>query len=130
MAIGALGVGYLPQRAALSSWPIIELLRTTTAGAILSKVAVAVGAILLLRARLLIGGDVRSGRITSTKRLNKMFVAWAAPLVLVPPLFSQDVYSYVAQGNLLHLGLDPYTMAPSAIPDWLAFAAEASIIAT
>ncbi len=116
MAIGALGVGYLPQRAALSSWPIIELLRTTTAGAILSKVAVVVGAILLLRAWLLIGGDVRSGRITSTKRLNKMFVAWAAPLVLVPPLFSQDVYSYVAQGNLLHLGLDPYTMAPSAIP--------------
>ena len=116
MAIGALGVGYLPQRAALSTWPVIEVLRTTTAGAIFSKIAVAIGAILLLRAWLLIGGDVRAGRITGTKRLNKMFMVWAAPLLLVPPLFSQDVYSYVAQGNLLRLGLDPYTMAASSVP--------------
>ena len=55
MAIGALGVGYLPQRAAMSTWPVIEILRTTTAGAIFSKIAVAIGAILLLRAWLLSG---------------------------------------------------------------------------
>jgi hypothetical protein len=116
LAIGAFGVGYLPERAAIASWPVIEVLRTTTTGAIVSKGAVAVGAVLLLRAWLLLGGDVRAGRITSWTRLNRMFWFWAAPLILAPPLFSQDVYSYVAQGNLMHLGLDPYTMAPSAVP--------------
>ena len=116
MAIGALGVGYLPERAAIASWPVIEVLRDTTTGAFVSKALVAIGAVLLLRAWLLLGGDVRAGRITSWTRLNRMFWFWAAPLILAPPLFSQDVYSYIAQGHLLAIGLDPYSMAPSAVP--------------
>ncbi|HCK79690.1 MAG TPA: hypothetical protein DHW34_06720 [Actinobacteria bacterium] len=116
MAVGALGVGYLPERAALASWPLIEQLRTTTPGAVFSKIVVAIGAIVLLRAWLLLGGDIRQGRILDRRRLNQVLLAWSLPLLLVPPLFSQDVYSYIAQGNLLRLGLDPYTMAPSAIP--------------
>jgi len=116
MAIGALGVGYLPDRAVIAGWPVVEVLRDTTTGNIVSKAAVVAGAVLLLRAWLLLGSDVRAGRITSSTRLNRMFWFWSAPLVLAPPLFSQDVYSYVAQGHLLHLGLDPYVMAPSAVP--------------
>ena len=34
---------------------------------------------------------------------------WGAPLVLSAPLFSRDVWSYAAQGLLLHTGGDPYT---------------------
>jgi alpha-1,6-mannosyltransferase len=40
---------------------------------------------------------------------------WVAPLVLAPPLFSRDVYSYLAQGEILHLGLNPYHDAPAIL---------------
>jgi alpha-1,6-mannosyltransferase len=40
---------------------------------------------------------------------------WAVPLALGPPLFSRDVYSYLAQGTILHLGHNPYHQAPVAL---------------
>jgi hypothetical protein len=42
-------------------------------------------------------------------------VAWALPLLLAPPLFSRDVYSYLAQGTILHLGHNPYRSAPQLL---------------
>jgi len=45
---------------------------------------------------------------------------WAVPLALAPPLFSRDVYSYAAQGDLLAHGVDPYRSGPAALPSqWL-----------
>lgn len=35
-------------------------------------------------------------------------VLWFAPLLLSAPLFSRDIYSYAADGLMLHLGHDPY----------------------
>jgi hypothetical protein len=40
---------------------------------------------------------------------------WCLPFVLGPPLFSRDVYSYLAQGTLVHLGHSPYHEAPIAL---------------
>jgi hypothetical protein len=40
---------------------------------------------------------------------------WGVPLALGPVLFSRDVYSYLAQGEILHLGLNPYKVAPVAL---------------
>jgi alpha-1,6-mannosyltransferase len=40
---------------------------------------------------------------------------WCVPLVAGPPLFSHDVYSYMAQGEILHLGLNPYHAAPDVL---------------
>ena len=37
---------------------------------------------------------------------------WLLPLALAPPLFSRDVYSYLAQGTILHLRHNPYRQAP------------------
>ncbi len=37
---------------------------------------------------------------------------WSLPLFVGPALFSHDVYSYLAQGTLVHLGLNPYRNAP------------------
>jgi hypothetical protein len=37
---------------------------------------------------------------------------WLVPLALAPPLFSRDIYSYLAQGTILHLGHNPYQQAP------------------
>jgi hypothetical protein len=42
-------------------------------------------------------------------------VVWSVPLVLAPPLFSRDGWSYAAQGMLAHVGLSPYEHGPSAL---------------
>jgi hypothetical protein len=41
--------------------------------------------------------------------------AWCLPFLLGPPLFSHDLYSYIAQGTLVHLGHSPYHEAPIAL---------------
>ena len=38
-----------------------------------------------------------------------VFALWVAPLLLAPPLFSRDVYSYGAQGELVARGVNPYS---------------------
>lgn len=43
-------------------------------------------------------------------------VLWALPLFAAPPLFSQDVAAYLAQGRMLAEGLDPYT-TPLAVAE-------------
>ena len=40
---------------------------------------------------------------------------WGLPFFLGAPLFSRDLYSYVAQGQLARHGLNPYLVAPSAL---------------
>lgn len=41
---------------------------------------------------------------------------WALPLLLCPPLFSRDAYSYAAQGMIVMRGMDPYQSGPMALP--------------
>jgi alpha-1,6-mannosyltransferase len=40
---------------------------------------------------------------------------WAAPVLLAPPMFSRDVYSYLAQGAMVKAGLDVYHHGPSVL---------------
>ncbi|MBN6035238.1 polyprenol phosphomannose-dependent alpha 1,6 mannosyltransferase MptB [Amycolatopsis sp. 195334CR] len=39
-------------------------------------------------------------------------VLWTVPLLAAPPLFSGDLHSYLAQGEIAARGLDPYTVGP------------------
>jgi alpha-1,6-mannosyltransferase len=56
------------------------------------------------------------GRLApSSRQLWIVAALWCAPLVLGAPLFSQDAYSYLAQGTLVHLGLDPYHDVPAVL---------------
>src|ERR1700760_4560931 len=56
------------------------------------------------------------GRLAPTVRQLWIVAAiWCVPLALGAPLFSQDVYSYLAQGTLVHLGLDPYRDTPAVL---------------
>jgi alpha-1,6-mannosyltransferase len=64
----------------------------------------------------LCGAWLGLGRALPSRRaLLAIAVAWMAPLALAPPLFSRDVYSYLAQGLILHLGHSPYHTAPAAL---------------
>jgi len=51
----------------------------------------------------------------TTRELRIVGAAWCLPLLLTAPLFSQDAYSYLAQGTLVHLGIDPYSHAPAVL---------------
>ena len=58
------------------------------------------------------------GRATERSTLPALWVIgalWCLPFLLGPPLFSRDVYSYLAQGTLVHLGHSPYHEAPIAL---------------
>ena len=56
------------------------------------------------------------GRLAPTSRhLWVVAALWCLPLVLGAPLFSHDAYSYLAQGTLVHLGLDPYREVPAVL---------------
>jgi len=49
--------------------------------------------------------------------------AWSAPFVVGPPLLSNDVWTFAAQGLMLRSGLDPYSVGPSALGNVHALAA-------
>ena len=40
---------------------------------------------------------------------------WSAPLLLAPPMFSRDGWSYAAQGVMVHLGHSPYDVGPAVL---------------
>ena len=67
---------------------------------------------------LLCAGWVGLGRHVrgeDTRRLVMIAGLWLIPLALGPALFSRDVYSYLAQGTVLHVGANPYHTAPDSL---------------
>jgi alpha-1,6-mannosyltransferase len=49
----------------------------------------------------------------SLSQMGRTLVMWTAPLVFTVPMFSKDVYSYLAQSEIAARGLDPYTVGPA-----------------
>jgi alpha-1,6-mannosyltransferase len=49
------------------------------------------------------------------RRVLGVIALWALPLVLAPPLFSQDVYSYAGQGEMVSHHIDPYSYGTGVI---------------
>ncbi|MFB7287474.1 polyprenol phosphomannose-dependent alpha 1,6 mannosyltransferase MptB [Actinacidiphila glaucinigra] len=70
---------------------------------------------LLVAAWWQLGRLVRGPRPPSIRALLTTFAVWAAPLLLAPPLFSRDVYSYLAQGAMVNAGIDVYTHGPGVL---------------
>ncbi|WP_238012191.1 polyprenol phosphomannose-dependent alpha 1,6 mannosyltransferase MptB [Dactylosporangium sp. AC04546] len=109
IAIGGLAAGALPQRDPFEHWPVVRELRAFpllgVAGTYLG-LALLCGAWLRLRATL----DEQS-----PGDMIKTLLWWGAPLALTPPMFSRDVYSYLAQGAMVADGLDAYKFGPSSL---------------
>jgi hypothetical protein len=49
------------------------------------------------------------------RKLAPVFVLWVLPLLVVAPLFSRDVYSYAAQGEMMSHGINPYSYGPAVL---------------
>jgi alpha-1,6-mannosyltransferase len=111
MAIGAGGILVTDPLISDSSWSWLRYGHghdLTTAGLYLG-----VGMIVWAWVRL--GRDVLAGSATAYQ-VTVAGAAWVAPVLLAPPLFTRDVYSYLAQGALALRGLDPYQVGPSKLP--------------
>jgi alpha-1,6-mannosyltransferase len=66
-----------------------------------------------------LGRYVLAGRI-GTKPIVIAAACWMGPLLISPPLFTRDVFSYLGQGAQLLYGLDPYAHGPvelNVLPD-------------
>lgn len=69
--------------------------------------------------RLAVGGQL------SLRRCWVLLGLWGTPLLVAPPLFSRDLYSYVVQGLLTHRGDNPYVTSPAVlghVPQWWSIA--------
>lgn len=104
LALGGEAAGALPVR---------DLLAPASAHAALGLVGVYFGVVLLIAAWALLGRVVQGPRPPTPRSLLAVLVVWAAPLLLAPPLFSRDVYSYLAQGAMVEAGIDVYTHGPA-----------------
>ncbi len=72
------------------------------------------GMLLLAGAWLALGTCAREG-VLAPRALWLIAAVWALPLAVGPPLFSHDVYSYLAQGTIAHLGRNPYHDPPTIL---------------
>ena len=71
-----------------------------------------------------LGLVLRAGRMPDPRRalivVGAVIAFWAIPVSLGPPLLSNDVYSYIAQGEMASRGIDPGSHGPAALGrnDW------------
>lgn len=97
----------------LGSLPL-AVLDDTTAGRMAALVVVLAGLGLLGSAWLELCAGASHGAV-SLRRVHGATALWALPLLPAPPLFSNDGWSYAAQGALTSLGLSPYVWTPSLL---------------
>ncbi|MBL7518887.1 polyprenol phosphomannose-dependent alpha 1,6 mannosyltransferase MptB, partial [Frankia sp. CNm7] len=77
-------------------------------------------AVLLVGAALLVGAwwwvcrRSQQGQL-SLRGVAVLVTSWSAAPLVGPPILSLDVYSYVAQGVMASMGLNPYTAGPSLL---------------
>jgi alpha-1,6-mannosyltransferase len=95
--------------------PAADLFAPASAQAALGLVGVYFGVVLLIAAWLLLGRLIRSPEPPTPRSLLLVLAVWAAPLLLAPPLFSRDVYSYLAQGAMVDAHMDVYAHGPAAL---------------
>ncbi|MGH9043589.1 MAG: polyprenol phosphomannose-dependent alpha 1,6 mannosyltransferase MptB [Acidimicrobiales bacterium] len=73
-----------------------------------------------LCAAMVVGGWLGVGLLAQRKRLGVRAAVlltgvWSSPLLIGPPIFSKDLYSYIGQGLVAHAGFDTYTRAPAVL---------------
>ncbi|MDX6552428.1 MAG: alpha,6-mannosyltransferase, partial [Gaiellales bacterium] len=88
-------------------------------GRALANVVLYTGFGLVVWAWVRLGRYALDGRIGS-RPIVVAALCWMAPLLISPPLFTRDVFSYLGQGAQLLYGLDPYNHGPvelNVLPD-------------
>lgn len=73
------------------------------------------GVVLLVRAWLAITRNVIGATGVPPLRLACILGLWSLPLLVAPPLFSDDIYSYATQGEMVANHISPYVYGPGVL---------------
>jgi alpha-1,6-mannosyltransferase len=79
---------------------------------IFSVVLVWGGLLLLMRVWLRLAEVMKHHIGAPLKKLWWIFALWSVPMIVAPPLFSRDVFSYAAQGEMTAHNISPYLYGP------------------
>ena len=112
MAIGALGAGARP----VVQDPTfgVRLLNLPSRIQTVSLTMTTTGAVMMALAWLMLGRFALGNRRMSRGDLDRTLLLWVVPLLIAPPMYSKDVYSYLAQSQISLEGLDPYRVGPAS----------------
>ncbi len=116
LAISSLSLGWLTPDFKVESNPVFAVMRLTDIGQNLGIACLFLGAFLLLIMWLNVEHEIHTPR-----ELARFALSASLPSLLMPPLFSRDVYSYVAQGHLQLAGFNPYQVGVAKLEDWFKF---------
>lgn len=109
MALGGLGSGAFP----VVNNPIWAIPGVNLLAQMLHTATI----ITLLGIGILVLSWVRLARYATAalplRVLWRTLAAWTLPLMFTAPLFTQDIYSYLAQGAIAAQGMDPYSAGPA-----------------
>src|SRR5690606_1081457 len=118
MAISALGIGAQPvHQNPTSGVRVLGFFARAHTG---SLAMCMIGAVVVVLAWLLLGRFAVGGLAgsplhrLSRSQLDRTLLLWIIPLSVAPPMFSNDVYSYLAQSEITARGIDPYVEGPVA----------------
>ncbi|OFE14711.1 hypothetical protein BA895_08425 [Humibacillus sp. DSM 29435] len=110
VAAGSLTPAFLPKDAPLIVSLKLQWLSAGT-GRFTATLLLVAGMALLVDAWLRLRPGVASAPL---HRLT--WLLWSLPVLLAPPLFSRDAYSYAAQGQIIVQGMNPYEVGPVYVP--------------
>ncbi|KGI68106.1 polyprenol phosphomannose-dependent alpha 1,6 mannosyltransferase MptB [Mycolicibacterium rufum] len=111
MAIGALGAGARP----VVQDPTfgVRLLNLPSRIQTVSLTMTTTGAVMMTLAWLMLGRFALGKRRMTRSQVDRTLLLWAVPLLIAPPMYSKDVYSYLAQSEISLQGSDPYRVGPA-----------------
>lgn len=111
MGIGALGAGARP----VIQDPTfgVRLLNLPSRIQTVSLTMTTTGAVMMALAWLMLGRFALGPRRMTRSQLDRTLLLWMLPLLIAPPMYSKDVYSYLAQSEIARNGLDPYRVGPA-----------------
>ncbi|WP_330770035.1 polyprenol phosphomannose-dependent alpha 1,6 mannosyltransferase MptB [Lentzea aerocolonigenes] len=113
LTVGGLGAGAIVRRDPLLSGTVLNAIRYGHGHDLAFMVLFAGLGLMVLSwvrlGRMVITGDA-GGRVVAMAT-----AAWTTPLIIAPPLYSRDVYSYLAQGAVALRGFDPYSKGAAVL---------------
>ncbi len=121
LALVGTSLGAIPRPADDPWW-----FHVSAGGSTPAHLAFYLSVVLLIAGWIGVGYHARGGRLT-VSRGWVVLALWGLPLLVGPPLFSRDIYSYIGQGLLAHHGLNPYSVPPAALGNGPLLASIASV---
>jgi len=114
VTLGAFVYSVMPHTGVVASWLGLHAVRSSPHAESWGLTLCFIGLGLMTLAWLALGIAVRSG-LAGLGTVRRTAWLWAIPLLVAPPLFSGDGWSYAADAFLAGHGVSPYVVTPSVL---------------